>query len=229
MVKTIIMNFYIFILLLLCVSLKAQTDQKDEEKTFPSLNSGMVYSQSSEELLREAINHFDGKRYELCLDYLQQAIKVNRNAELEDILYYYQSLTYLKLKRTAESLNSIDKAIALSSNKNNYYSLRVELLLQLGEFNRAESDVSIILARDTQNEWALLYKGILQHKRGLLKEALQSYNFLINKNSSNSDAYFYRGMLLLEAGVADRGCEDLNKAETLGNPEAKNLRTQYCR
>ena len=223
------MKFSIIILILFSISLKAQSDQKDEEKTFPSLNSGIVYSQSSEELLKEAVNHFDGKRYELCLDYLQQAVKVNKNSELSDILYYYQSLTFLKLKKTTESLNAIDQAIILNSNKNNYYSLRVELLIQLGEFNRAEADISIILSKDTQNEWALLYKGILQHKRGLLKEALQSYNFLINKNASNPDAYFYRAMLLLEAGVADRGCEDLNKAETLGNPEAKNIRTQYCR
>jgi tetratricopeptide (TPR) repeat protein len=223
------MKFNIIILILLSISLKAQTDQKDEEKTFPTLNSGIIYSQSSEELLKEAFNHFDGKRFELCLDYLQQAVKVNKNSELSDILYYYQSLTFLKLKKTTESLYAIDQAINLNSNKNNYYNLRVELLIQLGEFNRAEGDISIILSKDPQNEWALLYKGILQHKRGLLKEALKSYNFLINKNASNPDAYFYRGMLLLEAGVADRGCEDLNKAESLGNPEAKNLKTQYCR
>jgi hypothetical protein len=63
----------------------------------------------------------------------------------------------------------------------------------------------------------------------MLKEALQSYNILINKNPNYPEAYLYRGMLLLEAGVADKGCEDLNKAEILGNLEAKNQRSQYCR
>lgn len=223
------MRFSTILLLFISISLSAQSDQKDEEKTFPSLNSGIVYSQSSEELLKEAINHFDGKRYELCLDYLQQAIKVNKNLELNDILYYYQSLTFLKLKRIGEALNSIDQAITLNSNKNNYYSLRAELSMQLGDFSKAESDISIIVAKDAENEWALLSRAIIQQKKGMLKEALQSYNILINKNPNYSEAYLYRGMLLLEAGVADKGCEDLNKAESLGNLEAKNQRSQYCR
>jgi tetratricopeptide (TPR) repeat protein len=223
------MKYCNILLLFISIGLNAQSDQLDEEKTFPSLNSGIVYSQSSEELLKEAINHFDGKRFELSLDYLQQAIKVNKNSELSDILFYYQSLTYLKLNRIDASTASVDQAINLNSNKINYYLLRAELLIQKGELSKADNDISIILEKESKNEWALLHKAILQQKKGMLKEAVQSYNFLINQNNKHAQAYFCRGMLMLEAGVADKGCEDLKTAETLGFEDAKIQRLRYCR
>ena len=56
--------------------------------------SGHQKDADSETLMNEAIAHFDGSRYEKCLDALNKAIEINQNGELSDILYYYSCLLY---------------------------------------------------------------------------------------------------------------------------------------
>jgi tetratricopeptide (TPR) repeat protein len=64
---------------------------------------------------------------------------------------------------------------------------------------------------------------------GDYEQALAFYNKVLEMNPKNKNAYYLRGLLWLQVGMPEKGCEDLKKGEELGFEAAKNARLQYCR
>lgn len=67
---------------------------------------------------------------------------------------------------------------------------------------------------------------------GMLKEtdkAIADLTSSIAINPDFSDSYYVRGATYFSTGDKTKGCEDLSKAASLGNTNAKNLMDKYCK
>ena len=191
--------------------------------------SGHQKDADSETLMKEAIAHFDGSRYEKCLDALNKAIEINQNGELSDILYYYRALTNLKLEKELIALSDLDTAIYFNDQKLNYLSLRVDLNIRLLNFDNASLDIEKILAKESNNEAALLNKGIILQEKGEIQNALNFYTSVIKINPKNAEALYFRGMIYLQNLMADKGCLDLESSSDLNFKPAIEALKRYCK
>ena len=209
---------------------------------FLILSTGIFYAQqsdsiialtvktekNSELLLQDAIAHYDGKRFNRCLEVLIEALNVNHNGELSDILYYYKALTYIKLNDNLKAISQLDTAIAYNNNKEHYYFLRAEMQIQSGNFKLADLDLDKTLGLNPAHEGALNNKGMIFQESGIIDEAIEYYNKTLAINPKNGETYYLRGLIYLQNGMPDKGCDDLQKGEDIGHALAKTARIKYC-
>lgn len=217
-------------LYLLCLSLAffvQSANCQDSSSYFLKIPPSL--EKNSEEWLKEAIAHYDGGRYLQCTEALNNALKVNDNASLTDVLYYYKALAYIMLKDRTAAIAELDTAIILNRTKDNYFYLRGDLHLLNGNFAKAEPDTRQAVELNPQNEGAKLNLGLIYQKMGSYEQALAFYDNVLEMNPKNKNAYYLRGLLWLQVGMPEKGCEDLKKGEELGFETAKNARLQYCK
>lgn len=76
-----------------------------------------------------------------------------------------------------------------------------------------------------------LYYGIKKEQKGDYEGALEEYTKAIQIDEEYADAYYNRGMLLLQHGEADLkpyGCSDLQMAMHYGYTPASSMHYNYC-
>ena len=73
-----------------------------------------------------------------------------------------------------------------------------------------------------------MYRGKANQKLGKLRDAQQDYNEAIQINSSNGQAYLYRGILNAHNKRKKSACKDFQKAKSLGVAEATKALEKYC-
>ncbi len=200
---------------------------------FAGINAQIIQAQqsepNSEDLLKEAIADFDGKRFEKCLTSLNRAIEINHNGELSDILYYYRALTYIKLEKDSEALKDLDTAINFNDKKLNYLNLRSDLKMRILSFEEAMRDIEKVLSIDALNESALLNKGIILQEKGDIQNALKFFSEILVLNPQNREALYFKGMIYLQNAMADKGCQDIQLSASLGYKPAMEALNRYCR
>jgi tetratricopeptide (TPR) repeat protein len=193
-------------------------------------NPGSVQKEAdSESLLKEAIAHFDGNRFDNCLNALNQAIQINHNGELSDILYYYRALANLKLEQEDKAVSDLDTAILFNDKKLNYLNLRIELKMRQLSFEEALSDIEKVLSIDASSEAALVNKGIILQERGEIQKSLNLYSTALKINPKNAEALYFRGMIYLQNLMAEKGCQDLELAANIGYKAAIEALKRYCK
>lgn len=195
-------------------------------ETFP--HSPPENKKTTEDLMNEAIAHFDGGRYPQSLVLLEEALQINKEGRLSDILYYYRGLVYYKLKNYPTMCTSLDTAIAFNSDKAHYYYYRAEAFLNLGELHKAQADYKKTIELAPRYDAAWLKYGILLQQKNQIREALIAYDQAIDINPKNSEAYYYRGLIMLQVGMPDKGCLDLSQAADLNYRPAEKALKQYC-
>lgn len=82
---------------------------------------------------------------------------------------------------------------------------------------------------DVKMEEIKLERGITYYYIDSLRKAFEDLNFSIQKNFALSDSYYFRGIIYLRYDMKKEGCEDLNKAKVLGDPDAQDLIDKHCR
>jgi tetratricopeptide (TPR) repeat protein len=186
------------------------------------------HEKNAEELLASAIMHYDGKRYELCLQDLDQAVLVNHNGELSDILYYYKAMTYVRLQKNKWAISQMDTAIQFRNDKAHYYNFRAEIHLNSGDFLAAEADLDRSLLINNKQDEVLVSKGMIVQERGNITDAIAYYGSALEINAQNSMALYLRGLIYLQNGMAEEGCIDLKKSAALNYSAAMENSRRYC-
>jgi tetratricopeptide (TPR) repeat protein len=226
------MNLKFFILFIsfttFCSAIQAQTPPTEGsiQKTFPQATAS--HEPTAEDYMKQAIAHFDGGRYQQSLELLEKAILVNKEGRLSDILYYYRGLVFYKMKNYQKMLSSLDTAIAFNPTKSNYHYYRAEAFFGLGDFSQAQNNYKKTVDMEPLYDAAWLKYGILLQQNNKIREALIAYDRSIEINTKNPEAYYYRGLLMLQVGMPDKGCLDLEKAADLDYRAAEKAMKQYC-
>lgn len=78
-----------------------------------------------------------------------------------------------------------------------------------------------------ENYKALVLRGRAFHKLGNFTSAMKDFNSALQINGEGGDAYFYRGIILLNSNKK-KACVDFQKASNLGIKDARKALEKYC-
>lgn len=191
-------------------------------------NKVILNTKTSEDLMKEAIVHFDGGRYAKSIEHLDEAIKINEYEQLTDILYYYRAVAKTKSNLLNEAIADYSKAIEIKPLKSKYLYHRALAYFQLGDYEKAKTDFQSTLSLDGGNADIYIKLGFLKQQENNLQEAIEDYTKAIEFNPKLADAYYYRGLIYLQVLLSEKACADLQKALNLGHILAIRHLDKYC-
>ncbi len=136
------------------------------------------------------------------------------DSENAQVLYRYAKACIGRDDLT-NAIAMLTKAIMLNPKAYEAYLLRGETLLDSGDLNAADEDVSHLLELLADNEDVLILKARIEQKKGNKAEALTYYNKVIDVNPFSMVAFQERGLLKMELGDEQGGREDIEMAEKM--------------
>lgn len=115
------------------------------------------------------------------------------------------------------SIAHLTKAIQLQEEFTEARLLRAEALLRMRQYTEAMEDIEAVLARNSEEEAALLLRGRLKEATGETEEAEANYRRVTEVNPFNEPAYLCLSQLLMQHKRIDEAIALLNEAIDL-NP-----------
>lgn len=138
------------------------------------------------------------------------------------LLYYYHDY-----KRALECLEAYDLLTPGFSDApvgEDIHTLKALAKMQLGNYEEAIEEFNINIAEVTAQNgeywvpiYTYFYKGRCFQKLNKMNEAIFCYDQSIKMYEQNTEAYFYKGLTLIEMGRKKEGCENLQNAFSLIN------------
>lgn len=183
---------------------------------------------NAEILMKEAIIHFDGARYQKSIEILDEAIEINEFPQLAPILHFYRAVSKVKINQYQAAIEDYSKAIQLNPQKSKYIYHRGLAYFQLSEYELAKKDFQTTLVMDGGNADIYVKLAFLKQQENDLKGAIEDYTKAIEFNPKFSTPYYYRGLIYLQVLLHDKACLDLKKAADLGHPLALRQYDKYC-
>ena len=230
-----------FLVIVLSIStvVVAQTDDsqtiEDSSKTIDSDTKKYFFrlpqerKTSSEDLMKEAIEHFDGGRYNISIEHLNKAIEINEFPQLTDILYFYRAVSKTKFKNYSAALLDYDSAIEIKPDKSNYLYHRGLTHFQVGNYTKAKEDFQKTLIIDGETADIYFKLGFIKQQYNDLKASISDYTKAIELNPEFAEPYYYRGLIYLQVLLPEKSCADIKKAADLGYQPAIQQHNKYCK
>jgi len=183
---------------------------------------------NAEILMKEAIVHFDGGRYQKSIEILDEAIEINAFPQLTSILHFYRAVSKVKINQYEAAIEDYSKAILFNPKKSKYIYHRGLAYFQLSQYELAKKDFQTTLVMDGGNADIYVKLAFLKQQENDLKGAIQDYTKAIEFNPKFSAPYYYRGLIYLQVLLHDKACLDLKKAADLGHSLALRQYDKYC-
>jgi tetratricopeptide (TPR) repeat protein len=98
-----------------------------------------------------------------------------------------------------------------------------------GDLRNAYTDYTRAIGLDEQFERAWLNRGNILCKQGKYKEASEDYTVAITYNPDYAFAYYNRAIAFQRLKQMTAACQDLQKAETLGQPVSDKMKRDLCK
>lgn len=111
-------------------------------------------------------------------------------------------------------IKALDEEI-VKSPKPDLYLSRARIYMATGMTNKSKDDFDKYLLTDTLNAKVYLNRAGTRFPNDLMG-VISDCNKAISLESDNMNAYFLRGLARYELGEKEQGCEDFNKAISLG-------------
>lgn len=224
-----------FIFFLTCIIFSSPLIGQDSTSISNSKNKYFVKTpeiavddkKDSEDYMQEAISHFDGERFDKCISLLNTAIETNEYGQLTDILFYYRAVAKAKLELYQEARLDYNRAIEANP-KVIYYYQRALSSFNLSDFAAAEKDFLKSIELGKTDARIYLKLGFIKEQAKDLRSAIAYYNQAIEQNSKYAEAYYYRGLIMFQVMMPQKGCEDFQQAADLGLQIAEKRLQQYC-
>jgi Tfp pilus assembly protein PilF len=67
------------------------------------------------------------------------------------------------------------------------------------------------------------------HQQGDFENAMNNYNFAIDFDKNNEEAYLFRGALKIALSQTKSACKDFGTAQALGSKEAGEALAKHCK
>ena len=128
------------------------------------------------------------------------------------------SFCYTELLKWEKAIKVLEKAVEIHTDDPYLYNNLAYSYLWGGYYEKAIKVAKEGLKYAPDSTW----KGILLNNMGYAeyksgnKKGLKTINKGIHFNPTNSFAYYYRALILIDQGKIDRACEDLYKSRELG-------------
>ncbi len=128
-------------------------------------------------------------------------------------IYERRALMYENQKKWTEAKSDYDYLIITLGLKDSYiYNKRGLCLMETGDYALAIKDFNSVIARDRNNEDAIILRANCNIAIGKGQSAMNDYSRVLNMNPKNALALQSRGILYFDQKRYDLALEDLNKA-----------------
>jgi tetratricopeptide (TPR) repeat protein len=144
--------------------------------------------------------------------------------------YYWQGFYEQRIGNFSEAIKFYDKANQLDSTHATTYISRGSAYLDLKNFNKAILNYTKAINLDKNNEEPYAYRGRAFYEIDSLSKAKADFDKALKLNPKFAYAYTNRALLkYTKLNDQKGGCDDLKKAEKLGDEIAKeHLKEGVC-
>jgi tetratricopeptide (TPR) repeat protein len=168
------------------------------------------------------------KKYEVALREIFRAQSID---PYNPKIYYSFGNLFIELNNFAQADSSFTKAIQLQPHFAEAYNNRAYARLYLQNYRGSITDcrTAIHLMKDKVNPFVYNNLGCAFRETTQPDSALVYINKAINSNPHFKEAYLERGKTYQQLNKTDKACADWNMALTLGNTEAQQFLSLYCK
>ncbi|MGQ9578104.1 MAG: tetratricopeptide repeat protein [Candidatus Aminicenantales bacterium] len=166
---------------------------------------------------KEGMKHFEAGDFEAAaaafkktVDQFPPSVEANYNL----------AISYLRLEKTSEAINILEKIVSLRGDVPELYLALEEAYFRLGESEKAETLFRKALELQPNNYRIYYDLGIIYYKNDRLEEAIASFEKAKTLNPEFSSTYYQEGLAFIKQGNFPRAIEALEKFLQL-EPEAK--------
>lgn len=185
-------------------------------KLYPQFNYGYFYRGSSYWHLGE---------YDKAIADFSKAIELDHK-DLHS--YFNRGLCYQSEKDYDKALADFSKVIQLDPGFDEAYNQMAMTMYYKGDFQGAEKSFNEYILKFSGYSHAYFNRGMFYAERKQNKKALLDFDYCLQLNPKDGEAYLQKALVLMELNQSPEACEALKKAESLGNAEAKRLQKKAC-
>ena len=168
-----------------------------------------------------------------CLAMLDSAVATFSRPYLKEAGFYILERGKMlmdmgKYRLAVNDLNDYEQLMITHVNDNFYY-LRSQAEVSGRLFKQALDDLDKTLALSPGNNLYLSEKASLQLRVGLTDATISTAKKCIKVNPDLSDGYLFLGVAQCVKGMKDEGLKNLEKAKTMGEPQAQAFIEKYSK
>ena len=110
-----------------------------------------------------------------------------------------------------------------------YLRARAQLSMELRRYQLAINDMNDLVALEPNSAELWAEKASYELRVNLFDEALTSAQEVLRLDPQSSDGYLMTGIAQCQKGNRQEGLQNLQKAQSLGNPQADNFIQKYSK
>jgi aspartyl protease family protein len=211
---------------------KCYLSNGDLSNALKILNSkGMIFDPNGDDpyeySLVKGIVLFEMKKYKESikeLEYINDAFAYKSNRH-----YFYIGYCNSELGNFDLAIVNYTKAILADSLDFNSYNNRGYLKIKLKQFVEARADIEKSILLNPKSYLAIDSRGELNFMESKFSSCIKDMTTAIELNPQSSNSYFFRGRAYIALENPILGCQDLKKAEALGEKDASNYIKKLCK
>ncbi|MBC7487747.1 MAG: tetratricopeptide repeat protein, partial [Cytophagaceae bacterium] len=185
-------------------------------KLYPRFNYGYFYRGSS---------YWNMREYDKAIVDFTTAIQLD-NKDLHS--YFNRGLCYQSEKKYDKALADFSKVIQLDPNFDEAYNQVAMTTYYKGNWIEAEKSFNEYINKFSGISHAYYNRGMFYSQRKDYKKALLDFDYCIQLNPKDGEAYLQKALILLEMQNQPEACEALKEALKVGNVDAKQMIKKTC-
>jgi tetratricopeptide (TPR) repeat protein len=172
---------------------------------------------------------YAAKEYAYALRELNETIKVLPENKKDYNLYKMRARCKFELKDYKGSAADWDVYIEAMPGEEDSYIERAAANINANNYTKAIVDLDEALKLNPKNPVSYCYRGLAKGSNKQIVEGIKDLDMAIKLKFDYSAAFVNRAALRMAAKDKRGACEDLQKADSLGNDMAPGLFEQYCK
>lgn len=135
--------------------------------------------------------------------------------------FFRRGISYHAIGKYKEATNDFDKVSTIEPNMKKLFLKRGLSKYEMGKYREAIIDFNRELGKEDEPNIEIYYhRAMAQYAQLNFGGAIQDFDVVIEQKPHHRDAIYYRGLSYIRKGHLKEGCEDLERAEEMGEERA---------
>lgn len=172
---------------------------------------------------------FTAKEYAYAIKVLNETISALPELKMDYNLYKMRAQTKFHLRDFRGSANDWNVYIDAIPKEEEAYVMRAAALINCNDFTKAIIDLDEAIKLNPKNHVSYCYRGLAKGSNKQIIEGIKDLDYSIKLKFDYAEAFVNRAALKMAAKDKQGACNDLQKADSLGNEQAPGLYDKFCK